>query len=250
MGIGDAAKAIYTWGGIVCGVCTGVGGAVIYLNGYKQKIDALEPTRIEERLSKLETRVPAVNGVGGEGPRGSQGLQGKQGEVGPQGDRGPPGPKGDKGDPGAPMGQLADFERRLAALERRPATTGQQAGQSTQVATADPGAIPAMPAGLRRNDSGCYYFTPDVTAVTGVFGAGDKFCTLDGKTAWTIGRILDDNFKYGPGLGEGYGCYIGATGRTSCPLHFFNNRMNMSAKRLTMDAAGNVRVEIEFRVSN
>src|SRR5262249_55354409 len=144
--------------------------------------------------------------------------------------------------------QVSELERRLITLEKRPATASAR-NSPLQIATVEPTVPPPMPSGLRRNANGCFYLTPDVDVVTGTFATNDKFCTVDGQPSWSIARIVDDRFYYGPPGSEGNTCYIGPN-TNPCYLSFFNQRLTMKGKTLTLDSSGKSHVEIEFRRTN
>ena len=238
-------------GGVITGCCT-VGGIVIggVAAGlsYKAKIDSIDG--LQARISLLEARAPGgPASAGPEGPRGPEGKPGRQGEAGPQGERGPAGAKGEKGEPGIIPQQVIDYERRIVALEKRQVIAAPRS-VGVQVANADPAAsgLP-MPSGLRKHSNGCYFITPDADQVAGTFQVSDKFCTVDGQPGWSIARIVDDRFMYGPSGSEGNTCYIGPNAG-SCYLGFFNQRLTMRAKNLSMDNAGKLHVDIEFKKVN
>lgn len=238
-------KAIWTWIGgafAACGLCVtayNYGGNVYEFQKKLANLDRI--SGLEERLARLEARAPggaaSLGPQGAEGPRGPEGRPGRQGEAGPQGERGPVGPKGE---PGTTPAQIADFEKRLAMLERRPAVTGASSA-NTQVATAGPADEVSMPTGIRRNAQGCFYFTPDFVVGSGVFEVDDKFCTIDGQFGLILTRIADDKVGYKNQYGQ-RDCQV--LGR-SCPTGFASN-LSWTPKRVFMDSSSHLKVEIAW----
>jgi hypothetical protein len=236
VGFFDSVKGVSTAVVGFCSFCGVVGGAAVYFADYKKKIDTIDD--LQMRISKLELRPVNLggSGTGPEGPRGQDGKQGRQGDVGPSGERGPPGPKGD---PGITPAQLAEFDRRFVELEKRPIISGLTASE-TRIANADTSDAIAT-AGILRKSDGCYFFPPQFSNGSGIFNANDKFCTVDGQPGLTVLRITDDRVYYRNMYGE-RDCTI--TGR-GCPSGF-NSGLFFKPKRIMMDNAGSLRVELSW----
>ena len=215
-----------------------------YAAGYQDKIDNID--KLAARVTVLESRPSGgFSSVGPEGPKGQQGIPGKQGDIGPQGERGPSGPKGDSG---VAPSQIVDFERRLAALEKRPVAIAPRLVGNVQVANADPAGVTPMPAGIRKNPEGCYFLAPDFDKASASFAVGDKFCTVDGQAGMSVSRISDDAVffnapKYGyPELR----CPV-RTDTSNCGAVVFNNRATIAARAVKMDSSGKLNVVLEFQ---
>jgi hypothetical protein len=104
-----------------------------------------------------------------------------------------------------------------------------------------------MPAGLKRDASGCYFLTPDFERVKADFKVGDKFCALDGRPGMSIIRIADDAvFFDAPGYSS-IRCQIYSNDTANCGSVVYNSKATVAAKAIKMDASGGIRATLEFK---
>jgi Collagen triple helix repeat (20 copies) len=220
---------LVTTGCALCGIATGIIATVLT---YKEKLDNID--RLQARIDVLEKASAASGKSGAPGERGPQGLQGRSGDPGPQGERGPPGPKGE---PGIQPTQISDFERRLAALEKRASLQ-----PAYQTATASPAPPPPPPtsagAGFRVNGTGCLFLDPDAFSGSTSISADQTICTADGQPAATVTRISDDTVYFRAGRGEFY-CRLNslcfAPWNTTIKLSISKISLNGSALQAQLD---------------
>jgi hypothetical protein len=232
MGVLDSFTKI---GGLV-GTCCTVGGVLVggtaALLSYKAKLDSIDT--LQAKVAQLQANAPGGPGtIGPEGPRGQDGKPGRQGDAGPQGERGP------KGDSGVTPAQLTDIERRLAAIEKRPAQVAHRsADQSVELATADASAIPATPrGGFITHATGCKFLPPNFQPFTSQIKVGDRFCNASGDSLVPVTKISDDRVSMnGPNCGLSDGV---------CNA-YFSNRVAWKIKHIDMAGNGDMVATVDW----
>jgi hypothetical protein len=194
----EVIKKLWAW---ALGFCTICGGLYAFVNhaddisDFKRRMASLDKmASIESRLAALEASKQI--GTAGEGPRGADAKPGKQGEAGPQGERGP------KGDAGITPQQVADFDKRIASLERKPL--------SNQVASADP--TQAVSEGIRKLANGCTTFASDFLVTSFTVKKYDRFCSSDGQTISYVNDVRGGSGNVIFAMGDKtYACSAGGT---------------------------------------
>jgi hypothetical protein len=228
-------KAVIGWCGGAAAACTTA--VTLYNYGgniydFQHKLGQLDKiSTLEDRIKQLEARVSANGVAGPEGPRGFDGKPGRTGDAGPS---------GPKGEPGVTLAQLADFERRLASLEKRPTqVTRRPAEQGTpaELASADPAAVPVTPkAGFLTHATGCKFLPPNFVPFSSQIKVGDRFCNVSGDMAVSVSKITDDRVHMnGPNCGLGEICNA-----------YFSNKVAWKVKKIDMATTGDMVAAIDW----
>lgn len=232
------------WGWIVgaCAVCGGLITALTYGDNileFKFKLKGLDKIApLEERLAQLEKRIntPGVTGI--EGPRGPQGPPGRQGDSGLQGERGVAGPKGEKGEPGILPQRMAEFERRILALEMQKTAPSPVAPPSDGSTSLEKGSNSEMRKG--RND--CLMFLQSFVVKEMQVKKFDKFCSPDESKISYVSHITGaGNVTMTMGEKE-YICYAGSI----CQIPS-DPSISYKANRFLTRLVGEYEAVLEFR---
>ena len=200
---------------------------------------------LSQRLAQLENSVAALErtrgGIQGPaGPKGADGPTGPQGERGTSGPAGPIGPQGPKGEQGATAPQVAEFEKKLIAFEKRLQTAASSV--AFQIASSDP--AQSLQAGIKRLPNGCISFTPDLMVAKLTVKTYDKFCSDDGRRMTYISKIKNDpgGFFFTTGESQKF-CYM----RDPCVIPVNETIVFNALKVIQGSEEANNGMEIELR---